>query len=54
MPLMKISEYRVKTFTEESRPSINTIKKWVDNGVICGKNYDGMRPLHEPLLLVPD
>jgi len=42
MPLMKISEYRVKTFTEESRPSINTIKKWVDNGVICGKNYDGM------------
>lgn len=42
MPLMKISEYRIKTFTEESRPSINTIKKWVDNGIICGQNYDGM------------
>jgi len=42
MPLMKISEFRVKTFTEQSRPTINTIKKWVDNGVISGKIFDGM------------
>ena len=39
---MKISEFREKAFTEQSRPSINTIKKWVNNGTICGKNYDGM------------
>lgn len=40
--LMKISEYRATKFTPSSRPSINTIKKWVDNGAICGQNIGGM------------
>ena len=42
MPFMKISEFRATQFTEQSRPSINTIKKWIDNGVISGQAFDGM------------
>lgn len=38
---MKISEYRRSTFTEQSRPAINTIKKWVDSGDIPGQIIGG-------------
>ena len=34
--LMKISEYRETLFTKKSQPSINTVKKWVDNGEVYG------------------
>jgi hypothetical protein len=44
--LMKISEFREAKFTKNSRPSVNTIKKWVDNGTIVGEIYDGMYFIH--------
>lgn len=42
MALMKVSQYRREHFVEGSRPSVNTIKKWVDNGEIYGKVIGGM------------
>jgi|TARA_R100000322_G_C5422352_1_gene186559 hypothetical protein len=42
MPLMKVSVYRKKRFAEGSRPSVNTIKKWIDNGEIQGEIIGGM------------
>jgi S-methylmethionine-dependent homocysteine/selenocysteine methylase len=38
---MKISEFRQVRFTPKSQPSINTIKKWVDNGSIAGEIIGG-------------
>jgi len=42
MPLMKLSEYRVSSFTSKSRPSIPTIKKWINNGDIVGMIIGGL------------
>lgn len=42
MALMKVSQYRREHFAEGSRPSVNTIKKWVDNGEVYGKVIGGM------------
>ncbi|PCJ32164.1 MAG: hypothetical protein COA90_04110 [Gammaproteobacteria bacterium] len=40
--LMKISEYRETEFTDKSKPSINTVKKWVKNGWVYGKVMGGI------------
>jgi len=41
MPLMRVSEYREDKFTPNSRPSITTIKKWIQNGDIAGRIIGG-------------
>lgn len=41
MLLMKISQYREEHFVEGSRPAINTLKKWIDNGDLNGKVIGG-------------
>lgn len=41
MLLMKISQYRNDCFVEGSRPSLNTIKKWIDNGEVIGEIIGG-------------
>ena len=38
---MRVSEYREDTFTVNSRPSITTIKKWIQNGDIAGTIIGG-------------
>lgn len=42
MAWMKLSQYRRKYFAEGSRPALNTIKKWIDNGELHGKTIGGM------------
>lgn len=42
MALMKVSQYRRECFVEGSRPSVNTIKKWVDNGDVYGQIIGGI------------
>ena len=39
---MKVSQFRKKYFENGSRPAINTVKKWVDNGEIYGEVIGGM------------
>jgi len=41
MSLMRVTEYRETTFSPNSRPSITTIKKWINNGDIAGKIIGG-------------
>lgn len=38
---MKISQYRQEHFVEGSRPALNTLKKWIDNGDLEGKVIGG-------------
>lgn len=42
MAYMKVSQYREKHFVEGSRPSVNTIKRWIDDGELPGKTIGGM------------
>jgi len=41
MPLMRVSKYREHKFAPDSRPSITTIKKWIQNGDIAGEIIGG-------------
>lgn len=40
--LMIVSEYRDVRFAGTKKPSINTIKRWVENGSIPGKKIGGL------------
>ena len=37
--LMSAKEFREIYFTPNSRPSIETIKNWINNGSLSGKKY---------------
>ena len=37
MLFMRIEEYQLKHFSPDSRPSIRTLRNWVQNGSIPGK-----------------
>ncbi len=38
---MKLSQYRQKQFVEGSRPTISTLKRWIDKGEIDGERIGG-------------
>ncbi|MCG5512773.1 hypothetical protein [Ectothiorhodospira shaposhnikovii] len=40
--LMLVSEYRHLRFTPGSRPSINTLKKWIREGELPGKRLGNL------------
>lgn len=40
--LMLVSEYRETYFTEGSRPSVNTIKRWIREGELPGKRMGSL------------
>ena len=40
--LMLLSEYRETRFTPGSRPSINTLKRWINDGELPGKRIGGL------------
>lgn len=42
MALMKVSQYRKQCFVEGSQPSVNTIKRWIDDGELPGEIIGGM------------
>lgn len=37
MQLMTVQRFREQYFEAESRPSLNTLRKWIDEGEIRGK-----------------
>ncbi len=34
---MTLAEYRLTHYTEASRPSVRTLQRWVQNGILPGK-----------------
>jgi hypothetical protein len=41
MLLMEINEYRQKCYTADSRPSLRTLKRWIETGELPGKKHGG-------------
>lgn len=41
MPLMKLSQYRQKQFVDGSRPTMRTLKRWIETGEIDGERIGG-------------
>jgi len=39
--LTRISSWRQRWFTPDSMPSVNTIKKWIDSGIVDGEVIAG-------------
>jgi hypothetical protein len=39
--LTRISNWRQKWFTPDSMPAVNTVKSWINKGVIDGEIIDG-------------
>lgn len=39
--MVRANKYRVTYFSEDSQPALNTVKKWIENGDICGEIIGG-------------
>ena len=39
--LIKLAKYREERFVEGSRPSVSTLRRWIENGKLPGKKIGG-------------